>query len=118
MAENYLHLIQAVATTEPRTIYDAKPKNITILKDIVICNQDSDARKFSLSIVKVNPDTDMLETLSEKTYLFYNANIDPCETVSLVITWCLDPGSELMLSADKDNCISVNGFGVTVLEND
>ena len=117
MAENYSHLVQAVATTSPRTIYDAKPKNITILKDIIICNQDSDARKFSLCIVKVNPETDMLDIISEKTYLFYNANIDPNETVSLTITWCLDPGSELMFSADKDNCVSVNGFGITVLED-
>lgn len=108
MAEHYNHLIQDVAGNIIKTVFFAKPNNITIIKDIIICNTDIETRRFSLAIVKDS------EVIGPKHYIFYEAKIDPRETVTLTCLWTLDSGSEVRISADKSDVVSVNGFGITV----
>jgi len=108
MAEEYSHLVQDTANTSPKTVYYARPGDITIIKDVVICNLDTEVRKFSLAIVKNN------EVLSNKNYLFCEAKIDPKETLSINTMWCLDPGSEIKFTADREDVLVINAFGVVV----
>lgn len=108
MIEKYSHLIQDVGTTVLKPILFAKPNSITILKDISICNQDVEPRKFSLAIVKDS------EVLDKKSYLFFETKIDPKETITITGMWCIDPGSEVRFSSDRNDVVSINAFGITV----
>lgn len=106
MAERYGHLVQDIAGSSFRSIFLALPNTITIVREIVVCNTDSEKRKFSLAIVKNG------ELLSRKHYLFYETEIGANETLTLSCTMCMDPGSEMMFGADEADVVTVSCFGV------
>ena len=108
MPENYKHMIQCTGTTNISNAFFAKPAEITIIKDIIVCNQDVESRKFSIAIVK------NAEVLEAKHYIFYDTKIDPKETISITGMWCIDPGSTIGFYADKNDVVSLNAFGLIV----
>lgn len=108
MSEQYSHLIQDIGTININRVFLALPNSINIIKDIIVCNLDTEVRKFSIALVKDS------EVLSNKHYIFYETKIDPKETISLTGMWCLDPGSEVKFYADKNDVVSINAFGIKV----
>lgn len=114
MAENYGHLVQCVGKTRLDTVFSSRDNTITIIKDIIICNNDIEGRKYSLAIVKTNPSDGILEAVSNKAYIFRDAEIGPNETVTISAMWCLDPESAIRFGADKDGVVALNMFGITV----
>lgn len=105
-AERYGHFVNDVMTTSPKAVFFALPNTVTIIKDVIVCNTDTDSRKFSLAIVKNG------EVLSTKDYIFYEVNIGPKESITISGMLSMDPGSELYVVADKSDVITVNAFGV------